>query len=179
MFLKLTPSQVGGCFRRMGTALTKADLAKKVADDCGFMKGETSEIVEKVMDLIKSRLIAVEDVMISGFGKWSLKSEHSKRGRNPCAGEDMTLNTGKLRWKRFPIGNLADFPAELRLILSCLHVSPDEDDSARIRKLSMDLIDWDHFPALVNRHKVAPLGNRSPRSLNQRGCWESGSVCDY
>jgi integration host factor subunit alpha len=47
--------------------LTKDHLAKKIADDCGFMKGEASEIIEKVLALIKERLISGEDVMISGF----------------------------------------------------------------------------------------------------------------
>ncbi len=31
--------------------LTKADIAKKIADDCGFMKGEATEIVESFWTL--------------------------------------------------------------------------------------------------------------------------------
>ena len=49
--------------------LTKADIAKKIADDCGFMKGEATEIVEKLLDIIKARLIEGEDVMISRLRK--------------------------------------------------------------------------------------------------------------
>ena len=29
-------------------ALTKADIAQKIADDCGFMKGEAAEVLEKL-----------------------------------------------------------------------------------------------------------------------------------
>jgi integration host factor subunit alpha len=47
--------------------LRKADIAQKIADDCGFMKAEAAEIVEKLLGLIKDRLISGEDVMISGF----------------------------------------------------------------------------------------------------------------
>ena len=84
--------------------LTKADLAQKIADDCGFMKGEASEIVEKLLDLIKSRLIVGEDVMISGFGKWSVKSKHARRGRNPQTGEQMTLDARRvIIWKYSPV----------------------------------------------------------------------------
>lgn len=43
--------------------LTKADIAQRIANDCGFMKGEASEILEKLLDIIKSRLVAGEDVM--------------------------------------------------------------------------------------------------------------------
>ena len=47
--------------------ITKADLAKKVADDCGFMKGEAQEILEKLLGIIKDQMIRGEEVMISGF----------------------------------------------------------------------------------------------------------------
>jgi integration host factor subunit alpha len=59
--------------------LTKADLAKKVADDCGFLKGEAQEIVDKLLDVIKFSLISGEDVMISGFGKWSAKEKRARQ----------------------------------------------------------------------------------------------------
>jgi len=88
----------------MGMALTKAAIAQKVADECGFMKGEASEIVEKMLDLIKSRLIAGEDVMISGFGKWSVKSKHARRGRNPQTGQEMILDARKVvTWSYSPV----------------------------------------------------------------------------
>ena len=60
--------------------ITKADLAQKVADDCGFMKGEAQEIVEKLLGIVKDKLIEGEDVMISGFGKWSVKVKRARRG---------------------------------------------------------------------------------------------------
>ena len=57
---------------------TKADIAQKIADDCGFMKGEAAEIFEKLLEIMKAKLIAGEDVMISGFGKWDVKSKHAR-----------------------------------------------------------------------------------------------------
>ena len=84
--------------------LTKADIAKKIADDCGFMKGEATEIIEKLLDLIKARLIAGEDVMISGFGKWTVKSKHARRGRNPQTGEEIVLNARRVvTWTYSPV----------------------------------------------------------------------------
>src|SRR4030043_1485077 len=88
---------------RGSMTLTKADIAKKIADDCGFMKGEATEIVEKLLDIIKNRLIAGEDVMISGFGKWTVKSKHSRRGRNPQTGEEIVLDARRVvTWKHSP-----------------------------------------------------------------------------
>jgi integration host factor subunit alpha len=84
--------------------LTKADIAKKIADDCGFMKGEATEIIEKLLDIIKNRLIAGEDVMISGFGKWTVKAKHSRRGRNPQTGEELILDARRVvTWKYSPV----------------------------------------------------------------------------
>jgi integration host factor subunit alpha len=84
--------------------LTKADIAKKIADDCGFMKGEATEIVEKLLEIIKNKLIMGEDVMISGFGKWTVKAKHSRRGRNPQTGEELILDARRVvTWKYSPV----------------------------------------------------------------------------
>ncbi len=84
--------------------LTKADLAQKIANDCGFMKAEASEIVEKVLEIIKDRLIDGEDVLISGFGKWTVKSKYARRGRNPQTGEEMILDARRVvTWKYSPV----------------------------------------------------------------------------
>ncbi len=84
--------------------LTKADIAKKIADDCGFMKGEATDIVEKLLEIIKERLIAGEDVMISGFGKWTVKGKHARRGRNPQTGQELILDARRVvTWKYSPV----------------------------------------------------------------------------
>jgi integration host factor subunit alpha len=83
--------------------LTKADLAQKVAGDCGFMKHEAQGIVEKLLEMIKSRLTAGEDVMVSGFGKWSVKGRRARRGMNPQPGELLILGARRVvTWKYSP-----------------------------------------------------------------------------
>jgi integration host factor subunit alpha len=84
--------------------ITKADLAQKIANDCGFLKGEASEIVEKLLEIMKASLVAGEDVMISGFGKWSLREKRARRGRNPQTGEAMVLNARRVvTWSYSPV----------------------------------------------------------------------------
>jgi integration host factor subunit alpha len=84
--------------------LTKADMAQKIAENCGFMKGEASEIVERLLEIIKGKIIAGEDVMVSGFGKWSVKSKRARRGRNPQTGEELTLDARRVvTWKYSPV----------------------------------------------------------------------------
>ena len=79
--------------------LTKADIAQKIANDAGFMKHGAAEIMETLLDIMKKRLIAGEDVMISGFGKWNVRSKHARRGRNPQTGQELVIDARKvLTW---------------------------------------------------------------------------------
>jgi integration host factor subunit alpha len=84
--------------------LTKANIAQKVADDCGFMRNEAMEVVEKLLDIMKEKLIAGEDVMISGFGKWNVKSKQARKGRNPQTGEQIILDGRRVvTWSYSPV----------------------------------------------------------------------------
>ena len=84
--------------------LTKENIAKKIADDCGFMKAEASEIVEKILEIMKTRLIAGETVLISRFGKWSARSKHARRGRNHQTGEAIILDARRVvTWIYSPV----------------------------------------------------------------------------
>ena len=53
-------------------------------------------MVEILLDMMKSTLVSGEDVMISGFGKFSVKNKRERRGRNPATGEDMILPPRKV-----------------------------------------------------------------------------------
>jgi integration host factor subunit alpha len=72
-------------------ALTKAHIVKAIAEQIGFPKNHSSEIVETLLELIKSSLGSGEDLLISGFGKFYVKEKAERRGRNPATGEDMVL----------------------------------------------------------------------------------------
>jgi integration host factor subunit alpha len=42
--------------------------------------------------------------MISGFGKWTVKAKHSRRGRNPQTGEELILDARRVvTWKYSPV----------------------------------------------------------------------------
>ena len=85
-------------------ALTKADIATKIADDCGFSKGEAIQLVDKILDMIKNSLRQGEDVMISGFGKWTVKAKKPRQGRNPQTGATLILDARTVvTWKYSPV----------------------------------------------------------------------------
>jgi integration host factor subunit alpha len=72
-------------------AITKKELADLIYDKMGTSKIESYKIVESFFDIIRDKLIWGNDVMISGFGRWSVKKKKARTGRNPQTGEAMTL----------------------------------------------------------------------------------------
>ena len=48
--------------------LTKADIVKAVAEQNGYTKVRSFEVVETLLEIIKSTLESGEDVLVSGFG---------------------------------------------------------------------------------------------------------------
>jgi integration host factor subunit alpha len=68
-----------------------AGMTYWIANQIGFPKNHSSEIVETLLELIKSTLESGEDVLISGFGKFCVKDKRERKGRNPATGEDMML----------------------------------------------------------------------------------------
>ena len=71
--------------------LTKADLIKSVQSQIGVTNNDANEICESVFDIIKDSLENGDDVMISGFGKFSVNEKRERRGRNPQTGESMMI----------------------------------------------------------------------------------------
>jgi integration host factor subunit alpha len=72
-------------------SLTKDNLVKALAKENGYPLNQTVELVETLLEIIKSKLSSGEDVLISGFGKFCVKEKRERRGRNPASGEDMIL----------------------------------------------------------------------------------------
>lgn len=72
-------------------ALTKKEIVEQVCNELGFLKNQSVELVESLLELIKSSLESGDDVLISGFGKFCVKDKKARKGRNPATGEDAIL----------------------------------------------------------------------------------------
>jgi len=72
-------------------SLTKADIIAAIHQELGFTKNQSIELVEQLLEIIKSTLEKGEDVLISGFGKFCIKEKRERRGRNPATGGDLIL----------------------------------------------------------------------------------------
>ncbi|MEA3428608.1 MAG: integration host factor subunit alpha [Thermodesulfobacteriota bacterium] len=76
-------------------ALTKSDIVEKV-HGLGFTKKEAVDIIESLLEIIKSTLEKGDDVLVSGFGKFCIKNKTQRRGRNPATGDDLMLRARKV-----------------------------------------------------------------------------------
>jgi len=72
-------------------ALTKKDLIEQVSTELGFLRNQSAEIIQSVIEIVKSSLASGEDVLVSGFGKFCVKDKSERKGRNPATGEDAIL----------------------------------------------------------------------------------------
>ena len=72
-------------------SLTKDDIVKALAKENGYQLNQSVELIETLLELIKSKLASGENVLISGFGKFCVKEKRERRGRNPQTNEFMML----------------------------------------------------------------------------------------
>ncbi len=75
--------------------LTKADLVEKISEN-GFSKSESNHVIEGLLEVMKKTFESSEDILISGFGKFSVKEKSRRRGRNPATGDDLYLDARRV-----------------------------------------------------------------------------------
>jgi integration host factor subunit alpha len=76
--------------------MNKKDLVEAIHAQVGFSKRETAALVDKALELMKTALAEGDPVMISAFGKFSVREKKAQKGRNPKTGETMTLPPRKV-----------------------------------------------------------------------------------
>ena len=77
-------------------ALTKEKIINRVYETTELPKSRSREVVESLLELIKSTLEGGEDLLISGFGKFMVKHKAARRGRNPQTRADLELRARKV-----------------------------------------------------------------------------------
>lgn len=80
----------------MPKTLTKIDIARSVAAELDMTRKQGLQLIENLMEVLKRSLERGEDVLVSGFGKFSVKSKNPRRGRNPATDEQMQLAARKV-----------------------------------------------------------------------------------
>jgi len=77
-------------------ALTKAQLAELLFDQIGLNKRESKDMIDAFFDLISQKLVDGEDVKISGFGNFQIRTKAARPGRNPRTGESIPIEARRV-----------------------------------------------------------------------------------
>ena len=77
-------------------ALTKAHLAELLFDHIGLNKRESKDMVDSFFILISDSLIEGDDVKISGFGNFQIRTKAPRPGRNPRTGESIPIEARRV-----------------------------------------------------------------------------------
>ena len=76
----------------MTKTITKKDVANYLNSVLGLTKLESKQLVELLVDEIKSSLNKGEEVKLSGFGNFIIHHKKERPGRNPKTGEDVVIS---------------------------------------------------------------------------------------
>jgi len=72
-------------------ALTKDKMVSRLQTQLGLTKQESRQAVERLFEVMKDTLANGEDLLISGYGKFSVRQKNARRGRNPQTKEALML----------------------------------------------------------------------------------------
>ena len=95
--------------------VTRMDLSEAVFREVGLSRNESADLVEAVLQHMSDALVEGEQVKISSFGTFSVRSKAARVGRNPKTGEEvpiqprrvLTFRPSHLRKERVADGNKA------------------------------------------------------------------------
>ncbi len=77
-------------------SLTKADLVDTVADEGELSKRQAGQIVDLILDEIKTALKKGDRVALTPFGSFVVRSRKAREGRNPKTGERIKIAARKV-----------------------------------------------------------------------------------
>src|SRR5450830_321184 len=77
-------------------ALTKAQLAELLFDQIGLNKRESKDMIDAFFELIAGSLVEGDDVKITGFGNFQIRTKAPRPGRNPRTGEPIPIEARRV-----------------------------------------------------------------------------------
>lgn len=78
------------------SALTKAHLAELLFDHIVLNKRESKDMVDAFFELIVQELVSGNDVKLSGFGNFQIRTKAPRPGRNPRTGESIPIGARRV-----------------------------------------------------------------------------------
>ena len=76
--------------------MNKSQLVDKIASNSAKTKAETSHFIEAFTTAVIDALKSGEDVLLPGFGVFSIVERAERDGRNPLTGETIRIKSKKV-----------------------------------------------------------------------------------
>ena len=76
--------------------MQKADIARHIHQHAGISETESAKLLECVLELLKTTLKEGEPIVISGFGKFTVRRKLPRTGRNPRTGEAVMISARRV-----------------------------------------------------------------------------------
>ena len=84
----------------MSNTLTRSDLAQAVYLEVGLSRNDSSQLVEDVLEKMTDCFVKGENVKLSSFGTFSVRSKRERIGRNPKTGTKVNVPKKRtIKWK--------------------------------------------------------------------------------
>jgi integration host factor subunit alpha len=76
--------------------LTRADIVETLVQKVGLTKQDSSNFLERVLELVCSELERDEDVKFARFGNFVVRRKKARVGRNPKTGEEAPITARRV-----------------------------------------------------------------------------------
>lgn len=76
--------------------ITRADVVDTICQEVGLSRKDSSDILDNVLDEVIKELVAGNDVKLSSFGTFGVKSKSERIGRNPKTGVEAVISSRKV-----------------------------------------------------------------------------------
>jgi DNA-binding protein HU-beta len=78
-----------------GKRMNKSELIEALAADTGLTKTDSAQVLESFLGTVTKTLKKGDDVIITGFGKFSVVKRAARQGVNPRTGERVKIKASK------------------------------------------------------------------------------------
>lgn len=76
--------------------LNKEILANEIAEENEITKVKARKIVDDIFDKMEKTLLNGDEVLVNGFGKFSVKERSARKGYNPSTKQEMEIAASKV-----------------------------------------------------------------------------------
>jgi integration host factor subunit alpha len=71
--------------------VTRAEVTDAIVREVGLTRQESSDLLDRTLDMIGAALEREDEVKLSRFGNFVVRSKAAREGRNPKTGEEATI----------------------------------------------------------------------------------------